>query len=70
MYKVVKAFLDFQDDLHDYKVGDVYPRNGYTPSAFRVAELAGKNNMQHTPLIALEAKKAEPKKTRSRKAGA
>lgn len=61
MYKVIKTFHDLQDvkktkngDVYfEYKVGDTYPRNGLDPSEERIAELAGKNNKQGTPLIEL-----------------
>lgn len=52
MCKVIKKFTDLQDGNHVYNVGDVYPREGYTPSEERIAELASDKNRQHTPLIA------------------
>lgn len=51
MYKVIKAFTDLNDGLHEYKEGDVYPRAGYSPSDERIAELSGVNNLRHVPLI-------------------
>lgn len=51
MCKVIKKFTDLQDGNHVYNVGDVYPREGYTPSEERIAELAGDKNKQGTPLI-------------------
>ena len=63
MYKVIRAFTDLQDNFHSYKVGDVYPRKGFEPSAERIAELSGRNNLQGKPLIQLVEEKAEaPKK--------
>ena len=61
MYKVVKAFHDLKDvkktksgnAYYEYNVGDTYPRKGLEPSKDRIAELAGKNNKQGTPLIEL-----------------
>lgn len=61
MYKVIKTFHDLQDSkktksgevYYEYKVGDTYPRKGLEPSKDRIAELAGKNNKQGTPLIKL-----------------
>lgn len=58
-YKVIKFFHDLQDTVktkggeicHAYNVGDTYPREGYKPSADRIAELAGSDNKQRTPLI-------------------
>lgn len=58
-YKVIKFFHDLQDTVktkggevcHAYHVGDIYPREGYKPSAERIAELAGSDNKQGTPLI-------------------
>ena len=51
MYKVIKFFHDLQDDKHAYNVGDVYPREGVTPTEERIAELSGKDNLQGCPLI-------------------
>lgn len=61
-YKVIKFFHDLQDTVktkggeicHAYNVGDTYPREGYKPSADRIAELAGSDNKQRTPLIELQ----------------
>ena len=43
-YKVIKFFMDGQDGNHSYIPGNIYPREGLTPSAERIAELASKNN--------------------------
>lgn len=48
---VIKKFTDLQDGNRVYNVGDVYPREGYTPSEERIAELASDKNKQGTPLI-------------------
>ncbi len=48
---VIKKFTDLQDGNHVYNVGDVYPREGYTPSEERIAELASDKNRQGVPLI-------------------
>lgn len=69
MYKVIKDFFDLQDAKEtkngpiytEYKVGDTYPRKGLKPSAERIAELAGSDNKQHTPLIEKIEEKAEKK---------
>lgn len=60
MYKVVKMFADLQDGNHVYNVGDAYPRMGVTVTDERLAELAGSNNKQGTPLI-VEVKAATKK---------
>lgn len=49
--RVIKKFTDLQDGNHVYNVGDVYPREGYTPSEERIAELASDKNKQGVPLI-------------------
>ena len=54
MYKVIKYFTDLQDGNFPYKVGDVFPRDGLTVTEERLAELAGKDNKQGTPLIKQE----------------
>ena len=62
MYKVIKLFADLQDNNHVYKVGDEYPRKGLQVSEDRIAELAGSNNKQGTPLIAEEKPAAQKAK--------
>ena len=65
MYKVIKFFTDLHDNDYPYSVGDVYPRHGIEVSEGRLAELAGSNNKQGTPLIKLvkeTKKKAAEKK--------
>lgn len=63
MYKVIKLFSDLQDNNHVYNVGDTFPRSGLEVKPERLAELAGSENKQGTPLIELvEEKKAAPKK--------
>lgn len=61
MYKVIKYFTDLQDNNHEYKVGDTYPRQGLEASQERIACLAGSNNLQKQPLI--EKPKKPNKKT-------
>ena len=61
MYKVIKAFHDLQDSkdtkngkiYHEYKVGDVFPRDGSKASDERIKELAGSANKRGVPLIKL-----------------
>lgn len=68
MYKVIKKFHDLQDvtktksgDVyHEYNVGDDFPRKGREVSEERIAELAGRNNKQKAPLIALAEKEEKP----------
>lgn len=62
MYRVIKAFFDLKDNNHSYRVGDVFPRAGFTPSAKRIEELSGTKNRQKTPLIVEKVEK--PKTTR------
>lgn len=60
MYTVVRHFSDLLDKNHKYLEGDVYPREGYTPSSERIAELSSENNKQKTVLIkAVAAESAE-----------
>ena len=51
MYKVLTEFADLQDGNHIYRVGDVYPREGYTPKDERIDELSTGKNLLHKPLI-------------------
>lgn len=50
-YTVLSEFADLQDEKHVYGIGDVYPREGYTPTAERVDELCTGKNLLHKPLI-------------------
>lgn len=50
-YTVLSEFADLQDGNHIYRVGDVYPREGYTPTDERVDELSTGKNLLHKPLI-------------------
>lgn len=67
MYKVVKFFTDLHDNDYPYSVGDTFPRAGVEVSAGRIAELAGSNNRQGTPLIE-EVVEAPVKPARKKKA--
>lgn len=51
MYKVIKHFVDLQDNNHKYDVGDTYPRKGLNVLPSRIKELASYKNLQKTPLI-------------------
>ena len=51
MYKVIKHFVDLQDNNHKYDVGDTYPRKGLNVLPSRIKELASDKNLQKTPLI-------------------
>lgn len=51
MYKVIKFFLDLQDNNHFYNEGDTFPRAGLEVTEKRLAELASDKNKQGVPLI-------------------
>lgn len=51
MYKAIINFTDLQDNGRAYKAGDVYPREGYTPTNKRIEELAGTANKLSKPVI-------------------
>ena len=53
MYTVLSEFADLQDGNHIYRVGDEYPRKGYSPTDERVDELCTGKNLLHKPLIQL-----------------
>lgn len=69
MYKVIKHFHDLQDSVstksgtiyHEYKVGDVFPREGKKVDENRLKELVGKDNKRGVPLIK-EVKEETPAK--------
>ena len=51
MYKVIKHFVDLQDNNYKYDIGDTYPRKGLNVLQSRINELASSKNKQKTPLI-------------------
>lgn len=55
MYKAAEYFTDNLDNGFAYNVGDVYPREGYTPTEERIQELATADNVRRRPVIAEEA---------------
>ena len=64
-YKVIEYFEDLQDNGRPYNVGDVFPVDGNTVTAERIAELASTQNRRRIPLI--EEIKENPKRTRKKK---
>lgn len=52
MYKVIHGFADMKDDGYVYRVGDEFPRLGFSVSDNRIAELLSSTNRLGTPLIA------------------
>ncbi len=71
MYKVIHYFTDLHDGEHAYNVGDVFPRDGVSVTADRIAALASCNNLQKKPLIELVEESVEetekPKATKKAK---
>ena len=66
MYKVVETFADLKDFNYIYNVGDIYPREGMSPTPERIEELSTSKNRLRIPLIKEVSDK--PKKTaRSKK---
>lgn len=51
-YIVIKRFVDLQDNRHDYREGDAFPRDGKKVSKKRITELASDKNRRGIPLIA------------------
>ena len=68
MFKVIRFFNDVQDNNRPYEVGDIYPREGLTPTKERIAKLASDENALHTPLIEEIKEEAEEKPARAKKA--
>ena len=67
MYRVIKHFVDLQDNNHKYDVGDTYPRKGLNVLQSRINELASNKNLQKTPLIEeIPEKVEEPKKEKKK----
>ena len=69
-YIVLRDFHDLTDSIetktgrifHQYHKGDVFPRAGHDVDEGRIAELAGTDNAQHTPLIGEVRKRTRKKK--------
>lgn len=59
MFKVIKAFSDLKNKSYVYKVGDVYPVPGYTPTQERIDELSSDKNALKQPLIVEVKEKVE-----------
>ena len=70
MYRVIKHFVDLQDDNYKYDVGDTYPRKGLNVLQSRINELASNKNLQKTPLIEeIPEKGVRTKKGKENKVG-
>ena len=66
MYRVIKAFVDLQDNNYKYDINDIYPRKGLNVLQSRINELASDKNLQKTPLIEeIPEKGKEPKNKKS-----
>jgi hypothetical protein len=66
-YRVIKAFVDMQDNNYAYDPKDparnTYPRKGLNVLQSRINELASDKNRQKTPLIEeIPEKVEEPKR--------
>ena len=69
MYRVIEYFTDLQDDDHEYRTGDIFPREGLKVSEARLAELASAENLRGIPLIELvEPEKAGKGKSKNKAA--
>ena len=66
MYKVIKHFIDLQDNNYKYDVGDTYPRKGLNVLQSRINELASDKNLQKTPLIEEIPEKVEETKKKKK----
>lgn len=53
-YSVIRHFTDLLDGNRKYKEGDIYPRDGYEPTAERIEELSTDKNKLKTSLIVPE----------------
>ena len=51
MYKVIKEFIDLQDDNYHYNENDIFPRENKEVSDERIKELSTKNNKRGEILI-------------------
>ena len=60
-YKVIKHFLDLQDNNHAYNKGDEFPREGMSVLPSRIRELATNENRQGVALI-VKIEEEKPKR--------
>ena len=67
-YKVIKHFLDLQENNYAYNKGDEFPREGMSVLPSRLRELATNDNRQGVPLIEENEEPKPEKKTKSVKA--
>lgn len=51
--KALLSTTDLHDDDHEYREGDVFPREGIKVSKERLEELASDKNLRGTPVIEL-----------------
>ena len=66
MYRVIKAFVDLQDNNYKYDINDIYRRKGVNVLQSRINELASNKNLQKTPLIEeIPEIEEKPKKKKS-----
>ena len=52
VYVAVQYFEDLEDGGRPYKVGEVYPREGFKPAQKRIDELLSNKNKQGRAVIA------------------
>lgn len=60
-YKVIKHFLDLQDNNYVYNKGDEFPREGMSVLPSRIRELTTSENRQGVALI-VEVDEEKPKR--------
>ena len=51
MYKAISYFKDMKDNMHSYNPGDIFPREGFSVSEERIAELASDKNRRGKAVI-------------------
>ena len=61
-YEVIVSFADMEDGYFGYKAGDVYPREGMTPTNERIKALSSAKNKRGVALIKKSKEKTNPDK--------
>lgn len=62
MYKVIRYFIDLEDNNHAYHVGDTFPRDGKKVSVERInALLSGDNKRKAKMIVEDTTAVSEPK---------
>ena len=63
-YKVIESFADLQDNNHEHRAGDIFPRSDLKVSSKRIKELSTAQNLRNKPLIKEVAEEKKPEQVK------